>query len=200
MQRSSTYLLVASGFAFACLIGFAVRVTFGQPLTGWPRLIALSVGLLSQVLALLAIVVQTIPSILNSLFFRKYAFRRLLCELERDSEYAGRLARYKRSALEQADQYLMAITERRKLFLGAIVGSPEKVALLSLVAMGWSVYKEVPSGPSNWITLTIQYGVALLGGLAFGSLLVNSVIRRYAYQRDLLALALAKLGQDRNAE
>jgi hypothetical protein len=197
-RRLANLLLAASGLAFACLAGFALYTAFGQPLTGWPRLSALTVGVVSQVLALVALVVQIAPAMVNAVFFRKYAFHRLICEFERDFEYAGRITRYNRSALEQADQYLSFITERRRLFLGAVIGSPEKVALFSLAAMGWSVYKEVPSGVSNWVYIAIQYGLALLGGLAFGSLLVNSVLRRYAYQRDILALALTRLTHDGN--
>jgi hypothetical protein len=66
--------------------------------------------------------------------------------------------------------------------------------------MGWSVYKEFPSGASDGVSMAIQYGIALVGGLAFGSVLMNSVLRRYSYQRDLLALALTKLENDGSIE
>lgn len=91
----------------------------------------------------------------------------------------------------KAEQHLSKIIERRKLYMGALVGNPEAVAVLSAATMAWNAYKELTSQLDPRVAVALLFGVAFLAGLAFGAMLLNEVLRRYAYHRDLLTLALS---------
>jgi hypothetical protein len=195
----SICLLGLSGLTFVCLCAFAIYTRFAQPLSEIWRLVALATAVLTQLLAVLAIVAQSVPGLAIPLFFRKHAFRRLKGEFDHDAANARVLARFKRGALLKAEQYLSTIIERRKLFMGALIGNPEAVAVLSLGTMAWSAYKELAQKLDTPVAVALHFGVAFLAGLAVGAMLLNRVLRRYAYHRDLLKLALTTQQEESGA-
>lgn len=99
----------------------------------------------------------------------------------------------KKNCLKKTDKLLSIKIERLKGHLGFFLGGADKVAILALAGMGWAAWKEFQSIGSGWRQDVFLYGLAFTGGLAIGGALLNVVVRRYCYQRDLLSLALDRV-------
>ncbi|KDR36332.1 hypothetical protein BG57_21340 [Caballeronia grimmiae] len=193
-RKVTNQLLFASSVAFLILVMFVIYMRFTGPLTGPTRCAGLTFALICQVLAALAMlsyVWSAIPTLWN---FQRYGARRLNAEFEHDSQNAMQLTSFDRSHLEGADRYVQSFIDRQRTFVEAFVGPMTNVALFSLVGLAVSVYKEFTSDHPLPFNNYVQYGMAFLGGIAFGAVLLNRVLRRYSYLRDVLALALSNKG------
>ncbi|KVC18358.1 hypothetical protein WS58_21115 [Burkholderia pseudomultivorans] len=180
------------------LLGFAGWVRFIRPVHGIWLNIAVGTGIASMLFALSFLLLDLVPMIAMLFRFRKNALKTLLLEIEHDSEHAKALATYDRRLLQRTDAWLSMKIERVKNRLGFFIGGGDKAAILALAGMGWATLREVTNLQAGLLQDAFLYGVAFLGGLAIGGLMLNVVVQRYSYQRDLLALALDKL--DRQAD
>lgn len=182
-------LLGVAGFLFFGAFCFAIWTRFDYQSAGAWRFTALLFLTLSQLFVIISLVVYLAPSLGPTILFRKYAFKRLLAELDHDTRHARILSGFGRHVLERTDQYLAKVIERRKLYMSAFIGSPEVAAAFSLVAAAWSVCEKVIPLAHTAFGNALFAGIAFLGGIAAGAILLNAVLRRYSYYRDLLALA-----------
>ena len=178
---------------FLVLVAFAAWVRFAGPLHGPWLKAAFWIGIASMGLSMLSIVVDAVPSAVTLLRFQKNAHRRMLLEVEHDSRNATQLVAFGKKLLERTDKLLAIKINRLKEHLGFFLGGADKIAIFALAGMGWTALKEIQSIGVGWRYDVFVYGLAFMGGLAFGGVLLNVVVRRYNYQRDLLALALDQL-------
>jgi len=142
---------------------------------------------------MLSVMIDAVPNLITIVRFRKVARRRLLLEIEHDFCHAKVLIGFERRAIEKTDKLLAIKVERLKGHVGFVLGSADKVAIFALAGMGWAALKEIQQVGTGWRHDVLIYGLAFTGGLAIGGVLLNDVIRRYSYQRDLLAIALDQL-------
>ncbi|GAB2871689.1 hypothetical protein GCM10027093_04160 [Paraburkholderia jirisanensis] len=190
VARIASRLLWSGGALFIVLASFAGWVRFVGPLRGWWLTAAICTGIACMVLALLSIIVETLPSAVIALRFRKSAYRRMLLEVEHDLRHAQQLCVFDKRLIERTDTFLALKIERLKGQLGFFLGGADKVAMIALAGMGWAAFKEFQSVVEGLHHDIFIYGLAFSGGIAFGGVLLNIVARRYSYQRDLLTLAL----------
>lgn len=183
-----------SGFGlFLGILAFAAWVKVRGPLHGGWLTAALALCLASMALAMLSIVVDAIPNLVTIVRFRKVARRRLLLEIDHDLKHTQTLVTFERRLIEKTDKLLSIKIERLKGHIGLALGGADKIALFSLAGMGWAALQEIHQIGLGWRHDALIYGLAFMGGLAIGGVLLNDVIRRYSYQRDLLTLALERL-------
>ncbi|WP_143325699.1 hypothetical protein [Caballeronia sordidicola] len=194
--KLSRRLLAGCGVLMLLILLILAIKFFTGPLSEGLKFAGRSLCILAMVSALLAVIVDAAPGVVTSVNFRKYEYARLLKETENDFAHAKALKRHKRDQLQMADQWLIVKTCRMKARMGLFIGAPDKVAFLALAAMGWSGLKELSSISDNWQHDAFVYGAALIAGLSFGSVLVNFVLQRYDYQRDLIALSLSDFWGD----
>lgn len=86
------------------------------------------------------------------------------------------------------------ILARIALFFGSL----DKVALFSLAGLGWSAWNVFKDNQiDNWQAMLVQWGLALLGGLALAGLALRQRVLRLAYYRELLTLVKARKDRSR---
>lgn len=175
---------------FTVLLGFAAWVRFVGRLQGEWIAVALWVAIVSMLAAMASVVLDTVPSMVTLLRFKKNAHKRLLLEIDHDSKHVKKLMIFDKKLLERTDKWLAIKMERLRGQLGIFLGGADKIAIFALAGLAWSALKELPGIEPGWRHDLFVYGVAFVGGLAFGGVLLNVILRRYGYQRDLLALAL----------
>jgi hypothetical protein len=193
IARIAFWLLWIGAGLFLVLVAFAAWVRFDSPLRGWWLTAALCIGIASMALAMLSVIVDAVPNAVTVLRFHKNAHRRMLLEVEHDSKNAKQLGGFEKRLLERTDKLLAIKIERLKGHLGFFLGGADKVAIFALAGMGWAALKEFQSMGGGWRHDVYLYGLAFTGGLAIGGVLLNVVVRRYNYQRDLLSLALDRV-------
>ncbi|MBU9223435.1 hypothetical protein [Burkholderia multivorans] len=181
------------------LLGFVGWVRFIRPVHGIWLNIAEATGITSMLFALIFLLLDFGPTIGMLLRFRKNALKTLLLEIEHDSEHAKRLAAYDRRLLHRTDAWLAMKIERIKDRLGFFLGGGDKAAIFALASLGWATVREVKNLQAGLMHDALLCGVAGLGGIAIAGLLLNVILQRYRYQRDLLALALDRLDRQAGA-
>lgn len=185
-------------------IGICMMVAWhmwGSPLRGgW----LITAKILIIVLIVLSVSLQ-LTEIINGLMtmknFNKDALKYFIGEIRHDTASVGKLIQFDRNCLELAQQWLELKAQRIKNRIGIFVGNSDKVAVFSVIGLGWAAWKELspqagvnalmgiftdPSLPST----IVVFGLALLLGIALGSLVLSYQLGRYTYQLELLALAL----------
>ncbi|KML05978.1 MULTISPECIES: hypothetical protein [Burkholderia] len=180
---------------FAILLGFAGWVKFVHPIQGGWLTVALFIGIATTILALLSLVVDIIPAAVMLVRFKHNSLKRLILEIEHDSTQARKLLIFDRQMLERTDAWLSIQIARIRDRLGFFLGGADKVAILALGSMGWATLNTLKSLQNTWQQNAFLYGAAFLGGLAIGGVMLNVIVQRYTYQRDLLALALDLIDQ-----
>lgn len=117
-------------------------------------------------------------------------FERRKAEIKYDFDCASDLLVYDLNTLQAVDKWLSLKIERMKMRLGIFLGGSDKVAIFALAGTGWSVWHNLPDGAWLWEKRIYLYAVALPAGMAIGGVMMNWLIKKLAYQRDLLALAI----------
>jgi len=184
--------------AFACfpLLGLVALVfTTSGRRPEFLGLIGQSVALLMSVLALLSQLAEIARSVYDLSHFKKDAFDSLRKTFEHDVRNAESLDAFALADLEFVDKWLALRIDRMKLRLGMFLGGSDKVAVFALAGTGWTAWHTLRAGGTSWEDKLYMYGLAFLAGLALGGVLMNSVIKKLSYQRDLLALAIARKEQ-----
>jgi len=180
---------------FAILLGFVGWVKFIHPIQGGWLTLALFIGIATTIFALVSLVVDVIPAAVMLVRFKHNSLKRLILEIEHDSTHARKLLIFDRQLLERTDAWLSIRIARIKDRLGFFLGGADKVAILALGSMGWATLNTLKSLQNTWQQNGFLYGAAFLGGLAIGGVMLNVIVQRYTYQRDLLALALDLIDQ-----
>lgn len=111
-----------------------------------------------------------------------------------DAAYAEKLRTYSPQILLQADQWLAAKIARVERRTTMIFGGSQPLALLSLVATGWLFGEKATLLMSEHPQLTdlVFIGGAFFAGLAIGAFMTLQVKHRLAYQREIVAFAMAE--------
>lgn len=190
ITRLTWWLRISALSLFVILGGIAFWVSYVAPLHGIWREIALGSGLIGIVLALLILVLDTVPTIVTICNFRDDALRRFQLEIQYDLTHVAELTYFPKGILERAQQWLGIKIERIRSKIGIFFGGADKIALFALAGIGWAVWKEFPADVTSSKHGLFVVGVALMGGIAIGGVLLNAVMQRYVYHQELLTLAL----------
>lgn len=180
---------------------FLLMLLFVAPVLVWPglrasqelALVVRTVGLLSTLCAMLWLILDMLPGIATLVFARKCAIRRQMLDAEQDLTHVESLAQEGLATLQFAKQWISIEMDRVNARLAMMFGSPDKVAMVSLAALGWNAWKESHALGADWISTLAQFVLAFLGGAAIGALFARDRLAQLAYQRDLLSMAISQL-------
>lgn len=190
--------IVMTGVTFAMIGWHSVH-----PFTEEEKRVGLWLAAITCVLPILAGAVDFISNLVIFLQFRTDFLRRFLREIEHDQKHIDSLARHSRKSLNQANELIQLKATRIRNRLGVFVGGSDKIALVSIVGIGWGAFKELsaknqvifPNGlpdavasPEGALTL----GFACFTGFAIGVVIQNFRVQRYAYQSELIGMALSQ--------
>ena len=202
-DRWSNSSLYASGAGLVVLAALAgVDHAFGLP-TAWKHG-ALILVLLVVTLPQIALMAKIVPSFWTLLRFRESAAKMRLSALRHDIEAAQKLYRFPAAVLQILDSWLEQHNARQQARLAMLFGGSDKIALLSITVFGLTLgrqfagafddaQKMIPGLSANaWHSISFGCILVLAGitGLSIGGVALAQVVRRTAYQRDLLRLAL----------
>lgn len=111
-----------------------------------------------------------------------------------DFQNASELDAFEIDTLQAVDKWLSLKIDRMKMRIGIFLGGSDKVAFFALAGTAWSIWHNLPNGDWSWEKRIYLYGMGMLAGLAIGGMLMNWLIKKLTYQRDLLALVLQYKG------
>jgi hypothetical protein len=195
ISKLGWYLKFFALFLFIVLLLLAVLSKFYTLSSGFIQL-AILCGLGAIIVPILSFIVDIIPTLITLRNLHNDAFRCLLLEIHHDNDHVSRLKKFDKQNLELAQQWLTIKIERLKNRIGLFLGGSDKIALLALVGMGWAAVKEFPTSDTTWRHDAFLYGSAFILGLSLGGILLNILIQRYLYQKDLLALSLSQINAE----
>lgn len=149
------------------------------------------IGFGSMVSAIFFVFIDILPIFLLMLNFRNDAMRRFLIEVEFDMGKALELRKFSSEHLRLAQQIFETKIARIQARLMMFLGGPDKIAIMSLATMGWAAWNEFPNVESSIAYNALYFGVAFLGGLSIGGVMLNVVMQRYAYYVELIKFSLS---------
>lgn len=200
-EKAVNWTLYTGGAAFFVLLGFAAAKMAGAALPDWAIDIALVSGVAAMILPFISLAIGIGASFWSVITFQKESLRSFLIEITHDDAHMDSLLAFQKKELIEVKALLELKINRIKNRLGMFVGGPEKVALFSLAAMGWSTFKEFSSldrNPPNIPLLgtnlydILWYTAAFLTGIALGAVMMNRQRQHYLYQVEILDMAIAK--------
>jgi hypothetical protein len=195
MRRGSNACLV---LAFACLpvLGMAAGILAHSPQRSLElTYVGLGAAGVMVVAALLWPILDVAPIVWSLLRYSTYAYERGKLALSHDFRNAEELVDFELPVLQLADKWLLLHIERMKLRLGIFLGGSDKVAIFALAGTGWTAWHNLRTIGSSWEDTLYTCALAFLAGLAIGGMLMNSLIKKLSYQRDLLAIAIQRKAQ-----
>jgi len=154
----------------------------------------------SPLLILASGFVQTLSQIAMAFRWKKKSLQIFMEELKNDRRRVRFLARSSEHTLKEVQHFLKLKIDRIEKRISQFFG--DKAALLSLLAVTYSLVKDV--GGVAWLMATFQLGfaprnyanaawlmaLALIFGISIGALALKVLQRRYAYQLELVEMAL----------
>src|SRR5690606_30668890 len=129
-QQWSNWLF---GFSFLCFVllgGLALWHIF-QPLSSEMKLTAIIIGLLCQILALLALMLAPICALYNLCRWRTISWQTFLKEVRTEQKHVARLVRFCPIELHKIEQHLILKLRRVESRINAILG--KETAVLSIL-------------------------------------------------------------------
>ncbi|MEB0010312.1 hypothetical protein QN379_22470 [Glaciimonas sp. Gout2] len=156
---------------------------FWMEIIGW-------IGMLAMLLALFGLLLDMLPQLIELIRFRKVALRQFKLEIQYDLWQVAELMDIPTQTLEHVQRYLELKIERSKHRILMFIGGPEKLALFSLACLGYSFSKQLPLNSTMWGNSWFRYSLGFLAGIMLGGILLNAVVQRYIYHRELIQLAL----------
>jgi hypothetical protein len=186
----STRLLIASGGLLGAL-ALLGGLHFLSPLPRAVVMGAVGLGIAVQGIALLAMLLHIVSDLGTLLGQHRRRGESSQDEAMHDHDMAARLLVHPVKALEATDRWLAQKTHRLERRQTRFFGGPDKLALVALMAAGWTAWKDVGADVLSWQPSPLLFGVALLVGLALGGMAVLRRVDQLAYQRDLLQIAKA---------
>jgi hypothetical protein len=131
--------------------------------------------------------------------YKNVSFSWLLEEVKKDKSNADIIKIFEIKSLIEAKEWLEIKCSRIKGRIGFIFGSPEKIALFSLLGFGWIIFKEVFNKkiPGNFLFLSSDplqifpiLILALFVGFSIGAVLLGKQLRRYTYYLEIIEIAI----------
>ncbi len=153
--------------------------------------IGVVVGILTSITALLSVLFQMLPVFVLLIIFKRDAMRRLMVEMEFDLSMAKELKKFQPEKLKIAQQILETKIARIQARLMFFLGGADKIAILSLAVMGWAAWNEFPKFTNHSEYNVLYMGVAFLGGLSIGGVMLNVVMHRYIYYVEIIKYTLS---------
>jgi len=208
--KIANWLLIASVVLMVILGALAWRHNSGHPLDGTEKEVALGLSCIALILPMLSVLINIASGIWVLVKHQKKSLSYFLKEIENDEIHVSDLVVFPKADLENANRILQFKITRIKNRIGIFFGAPDKVALISLAAMGWSFFKEFNSRQTqSEITNVLQIGASLnnllqyvaafFAGLAIGAILLNRQMQRYIYQSELLEMAISRKEEVENS-
>lgn len=195
-KRWATWATTANLVGLSLLPLFAVagalRHEFGSSV-GLLDLLLLGMGLVGLPLIGLFSLLSTIASdMLHLVEMHRHRGRIWAAGYTHDMTHVDGLLQFEPGDLRAADAWLEQKSKRAERRQARFFGGNDKLALLTLVAAGWAAWKEVQGLVIGAEPSWLLWGLAFLGGLTLGGLLVSRELERMAYLRDLVALAIKR--------
>jgi hypothetical protein len=185
------------GFAMWPLSSAAICFLFllvaaGLQTANWlvvPKTAVLLIATLSNLLALVAVLLQTIGGAFGFWLEQRNGGLIMAWRCERDLVFAVGLSKHAALSVELADRWLEQEVKRIEARLSLFFGGVDKVALFALVGIGWAATKEVAGGFLALHPLPTWCAMAFLVGLALGGLASRVSLQRLSYHRELISLS-----------
>jgi TRAP-type C4-dicarboxylate transport system permease small subunit len=201
--KGANWMLVFAAILLAILGGLGLWHSNVRPLNEHEKVIAIQLGCIAIILPVISILLNLVTGLWILVKFQKKSLQYFLIEIENDQSHVCELAVFPKKDLEDAKKIIQLKIIRIKNRLGIFLGAPDKVALFSLAAMGWSVIKEFSSKEIRSETISIlqfgsslnnllHYMAAFFAGIAIGAVLLNRQMQRYVYQSELLDITISR--------
>ena len=205
-ETASKAIMLAGVVTFLLLCALASWHKFISPLPDSARNLTLWLCVLSMGLPLLSMLLDIAVLAAGVLKFKERQLTRFLSEIGHDESHVNALVSAPKKELEIVKRLLELKVTRIRNRLVLFVGGPDKVALFSLAATGWAVYKALTTKESLLVAIKgpfstegtldvygiLQYILAFLTGIALGAVMTNIQLQRYIYQLELLDLVISR--------
>ncbi|MBI3728244.1 MAG: hypothetical protein HY254_07910 [Burkholderiales bacterium] len=195
-------MLTKAGFVLLALIIIFALWHFISPLNEYAVMLALALGVAAIGLPTCAFLIMIYSTIVTIKNLKKKSLDNFILDIETDQKHVSELDSYSKKDLEFAQRIIQLKIARIKNKISLVIGSPDKIALLSLAAIGWTLLKEFSSKnlPVKFPEISLLsaplyeflFGAAfLLTLLAFVVVYLSRGMRDYVYQSEILDLAIA---------
>jgi len=196
LSRWATGMLVSAGcLEFVLGITAVVLVQSGAVKTFSPAAQLCIAGLvLAAALAIGAMLLQTASGVLGILSTWKRPMAHFPQEMAHDMAEVGKLACFPLDALFRTQEWLDWRIRRLERRRNLLIGSPDKVALLSIMVGGWAAYRELSAFVSSggWPSMAVIFVAAFLAGMSVGGMLQAVLLQHFEYMRDVLHMAIRR--------
>jgi len=189
ISKASNFLYLASGCILAALGYLALLMAFVEisktiELAG----ICIAIGAISLALGGLVLSTTSLLLAVASSFMQDASIRAQ--EHDHDLANVAELLPFEERTLSCALKSMEIRIDRMQQRTAYLIGGNDKLSLLAIVGLSWTVWTNYPLNSAIWNEKPFVFGMAFLAGITMGGVLVNLVLRRYRYQKDILQLAL----------
>lgn len=184
----------------ALVMLFAGWHVFLSPLASVSKDIARTFAVAASLLAVLSMVSATVEGFSSLVKMIKGQLEEFMQEVTWDIEQAARLDAFDKAELERALEFLELKSSRIHARIRLFIGGPDRLAVLAIFGGIWVLYKELPAIASfnlggradmaYFMQLAVWAVIAFIIGILGGAICLNTRLRRYTYQIEVLKLHL----------
>ncbi|MFZ6680912.1 hypothetical protein [Undibacterium sp. Tian12W] len=200
-EKTLDKLMKAGFILFGLIIIFALW-HFISPLNEHAVIFALVLGAAAIILPTCALMITIYSAIVTIKNLKKKSLENFILGIEADQKHVSELYAYSKKDLEHAQRIIQLKITRIKNKISLVIGSPEKIAFISLAAIGCTLIKEFSSKtppvklPEISLVSAPLYefifcAAFMLSLLAFVVVYLSRGMREYVYQSEILDLAIA---------
>jgi hypothetical protein len=175
---------------FAILLIFAA-VHYVTPLSRSVANVALAIGILVQLSAVTSLLLQIGSGVAFAIHRYRWSGEIQAQECLLDHGNAMRLLKFDGPVLASADLWIEQKIKRLERGQVRFFGGSDKLAVIAVVSIAWTTWKELGLTLTSWQPTPLIFGVAFLVGLVLGGLSVARSVESLWYQKDVLQLAQA---------
>ncbi|HEU4776186.1 MAG TPA: hypothetical protein VFS95_05130 [Telluria sp.] len=171
------------------------------PLPAELKLTGQVLGLLAMIFPISAMVLEMLAMFFSMFSMNRILFRNFVAQIESDERHAETLNAFPEMELKRAKAALELKIARTRNKIGLFAGSPDKLAMFALAAVGWTVFTSFSGkfqetlvkglAVTNLTDFFVIIVLALIVGLTLGAVSSHVHMQRYVYQLELVNLALA---------
>lgn len=103
---------------------------------------------------------------------------------------ASELRDFDINILKAGEQWMGIKLERLKFRMLLLFGGSDKLGVFGLVGLAWAMWKSMKAESTLLAQDWVGFFLAGLGGMVLGGILINALIQRLAYQREIITLAI----------
>lgn len=203
LQRYRKLATLLLGLGALALI-FTVIVAFAYRWSSWPALqiTGLLLAIPAMLLPLLSMAVEPFAMLLLLWRWKKESLETFLNEVRNDEQHVAQFTKYGETLLRRAQAWLQLKIKRLDSTVVILFGGSAALWTLATVTITnikdaggikW-LHETFQKGiaPDNWTSTMLLWGIALVFGLSIGVALRRIVQMRYAYQLELIEMALSR--------